>query len=305
MRSFAFALYDAFSETVFGGSQAVVITNAKPIEKTQRQRIAREIGMPATAFVDDYGEDWIKVEFMSTVMELPMCGHGTICLLTHLLETECIRLDQQDKRQVELRLPRSTAIVELSLRSDDRYQVMLDITPPRFEAPPPHTGGLLKVLGLDASALAADLPLETARGDFIHLVVPLTGLDAMRAIKPDFNGMIEFCHAHGIETIAVFCSEVENSANRIHVRDFCPAVGVSESAAAGTTNAALTSYLVRHALVPTDADVITVNAEQGVELGRASSIQSRVTLSSQEIGRLQVGGVATRVLDGQVYLELK
>ena len=302
MRTFPFALYDAFSETVFGGSQAAVINNAKFIKTAERQRIAREIGMPATAFVDDYGEDWIKVQFMSTVMELPMCGHGTICLLTHLLEAGCIRLDQQPTRQVELRLPGSTAVVELSLRNENRYQVMLDIKPPRFEASPPHTGGLLKVLGLEAKTLADDLPLETARGDFIHLVVPLTGLEAMRAIEPDFSGMIEFCHAYGVETIAVFCREVENSANRIHVRDFCPAVGVSESAAAGTTNAALTSYLLRHELVPTDTDIITVNAEQGLELGRPSSIQSRVTLIDHEIERLQVGGVATRVLDGQVYL---
>ena len=114
--------------------------------------------------------------------------------------------------------------------------------------------------------------------------------------------MIEFCHAYGIETIAVFCTEVENAQCRIHVRDFCPAVGVSESAAAGTTNAALTSYLVRHEMVPTESEVITVNAEQGLELGRPSSIQSRVTLSNQKISRLQVGGVATRVLDGHVYL---
>ena len=302
MKAFPFALYDAFSATIFGGSQAAVITDAKTIETTERQYIAREIGMPATAFVDDYGDDWIQVQFMSTVMELPMCGHGTICLLTHLLETDCIQPGQQSARQVELRLPASTAIVESSLRSDDRYEVMLDIKPPRFEPPPPHTGGLLKVLGLEASALASDLPLETARGDFIHLVVPLAGLEAVRAIEPDFNGMIEFCHAYGVETIAVFCREVENTANGIHVRDFCPAVGVSESAAAGTTNAALTSYLVRHEMVSTKTDVITVNAEQGLELGRPSSIQSRVSLRDSKIARLQVGGVATRVLDGQVYL---
>ncbi len=302
MSSFSFALYDAFSATAFGGSQAAIITDAREIDATQRQRLAREIGMPATAFVDDFDDDWIAVQFISTVMELPMCGHGTICLLTHMLESKFISLDEQTTGQVELRLPKSNAIVGLSLRPDDRYQVMLDIAAPHFESPPPHTGGLLKVLGLEADALATDLPLETARGDFIHLVVPLTGLDAMRAIQPDYNAMIEFCHAHGIETIATFCTEVEDANHGIHVRDFCPAVGVSESAAAGTTNAALTTYLLRHELVPTDTDVITVNAEQGLELGRPSSIQSCVTLTDDKIVRLQVGGVATRVLDGQVYL---
>jgi PhzF family phenazine biosynthesis protein len=301
MNSFPFALYDAFSDTAFGGSQAAVITRAADINPAQRQHIAREIGMPATAFVDDHGEDWIKVQFMSAIMELPMCGHGTICLLTHMLETELLKITRPG-HEVELRLPKSAATVSLNQNDAGRHQVMLDITVPRFEPPPPHTGGLLNVLGLTADALSAELPLETARGDFIHLVVPLSGLDAMRAIKPDFSGMIEFCHAYGIETIAVFCTEVENAQNTIHVRDFCPAVGVSESAAAGTTNAALTSYLVRHDLVPTNQEVITVYAEQGIELGRPSSIQSIVTLSAETILRLQVGGVATRVMDGQVYL---
>ena len=118
-----------------------------------------------------------------------MCGHGTICLLTHMLETELLKITGPG-HEVELRLPKSAAIVSLKQNDAGRYQVMLDITVPRFEPPPPHTGGLLNVLGLTADALSAKLPLETARGDFIHLVVPLSGLDAMRAIKPDFSGMV-------------------------------------------------------------------------------------------------------------------
>jgi len=302
MNSFSFALYDAFSASAFGGSQAAVVTGAATIDIAARQRIAREIGMPATAFVDDFGKDWIKVQFMSTVMELPMCGHGTLCLLTHMLEAGFINVDKNASLEVSLRLPKSTATVALSLRSDGRYQIMLDIKPPVFEPPPPHTGSLLKVLGLKADALASELPIETARGDFIHLVVPLAGLETMRALRPDFSAMVEFCHDYGIETIAVFCNETENPDHRIHVRDFCPAVGVSESAAAGTTNAALSSYLVRHGLVPTAQDIVTLNAEQGIELGRPSSIQTVVTMLERQISRLQVGGVATRVMDGQIYL---
>ena len=180
---------------------------------------------------------------------------------------------------------------------------MLDITPPRFEAAPPHSGELLGLLGLDAAALSAELPLETARGDFIHLLVPLAGLAQMRAIRPDFSGMVQFCHAHGLETIAVFCLDTENPTRQLHVRDFCPAVGVSESAAAGTTNAALTSYLLRHSQVTIDGTGFTVEAEQGIELGRPSSIKSRVTVNDAGgIARLQVGGIATRIFSGQIFL---
>ena len=299
MKTCSLALYDAFTEVAFGGSQAAIITDAGGIEPQQRQRIAREIGMPATAFVDAYGADWIKLQFLSTVMELPMCGHGTLCLITHMLESGLMVAGAD----IELRLPKSSANVSLSKTASGRFQVMLDIAPPRFEAAPPHSGELLGLLGLGADALSAELPLETARGDFIHLVVPLVGLAKMQPIRPDFAGMVQFCHAHGIETIAVFCLDTEDPNKQLHVRDFCPAVGVSESAAAGTTNAALTSYLLRHSQVKVDSGSCTVNAEQGIELGRPSAIQSQVTVDSTGgIARLQVGGIATRVFQGEIYL---
>ena len=115
--------------------------------------------------------------------------------------------------------------------------------------------------------------------------------------------MTQFCQAHGIETVAVFCTEVEHSTSTIHVRDFCPAVGVPESAAAGTTNGALSSYLVRHGIVQENGDnQIVVLAEQGHEIGRPSSIRSVVTIQSGGIERLQVGGVATKIMDGQLHL---
>lgn len=299
MSEFPVALYDAFTESAFGGSQAAIVTDAADIDQAERRSIARELGMPATAFVSACAESWIEAQFMSAVMELPMCGHGTLCLVTHLLESG--RLDPNVSADIELRLPLGNARVTIEQREDGRYRVMLDVRPPVFEAPPPHIGELLGLLGLSAAALDTELEAETARGDFTHLILPLADLSAMRAITPNFGGMIEFCNNHGIETIAAFCREVENPQNTIHVRDFCPAVGVSESAAAGTTNAALASYLLRHRLLPY-RDRVSVFAEQGIELGRPSSVQSIVSIRNREIDRLQVGGVASRVMSGRLQL---
>ena len=153
MRTYSLTLYVAFSEVAFDGSQTAVINDAAGIERQQRQRIAREIGLPACAFVDDHGENWIKVQFMSTVMELPMCGHGTVCLLTHMLETGFI----QSGRNIELRLPKTTATVSVNDTDNGRFQVMLDITPPDFVAAPPHSEPLLDLLGLDTEALSPTL----------------------------------------------------------------------------------------------------------------------------------------------------
>ncbi len=302
MNHCSLALYDAFTDLPFGGSQAAILLNAAGIPRARRTQIAREIGLPATAFVDSVDDTGIEAQFMSTVMELPMCGHGTVCLLTRLCETGVFTPAPGETLALELRLPKTSARVEVTLREDGRYRVMLDVTPAGLTPFVPDPGDLLRALGLDSSAAQAALPIEVARGDFVHLVVPLTGLDAMRAIEADFGAIVDFCHAHELETIALFCREVEHPGSTIHVRDFCPAVGVAESAAAGTTNAALACYLLRHALIERSRETLVIEAEQGLELGRPSSIQSVIRQRDGVIDRLQVGGVATRVVDGQIEL---
>ena len=296
MKSYSLSLYDAFTEVAFGGSQAAVVLDAAALDAGHRAVIAREVGLPATAFVDGIGEDWVRVQFFSTVQELPMCGHGTICLMTHLVDEGLI----SPGPGIELRLPNSHACVDVDITPSTRYQVMLDISPARFEPAPMQIDSLLNALGLNRQVLAPDLPLEVAHGDFVHLVVPLNGLGAMRAIRPDFGAIVAWCHAHGVETIAAFCVETEVDDADLHVRDFCPAVGVSESAAAGTTNAALSAYLLRHKLLET-IDTVDITAEQGLEIERPSRIRSRVELRHGGITRLQVGGIATRVFQGRIY----
>ncbi len=306
MATLPFTLYDAFSDTAFGGSQAGIITDAAWLDATVRTRIAREIGAPATGFVSATGNRSVSARFHSTVTEYGMCGHGTVALMTQMIEMGAIGWNESDRIDVELCLPAATTAVEIYRRDDGRALVMLDIPPPRFHTGGPDSKQLAGLLGLREQDFSTDLPLETATGNFVHLVVAVKNLAAMRRIEPDFNGLITFCHQHAIQTIAVFCTEVEQSGYNLHVRDFCPVVGVPESAAAGTTNAALTSYLVRHGVVGDNADGQTiVLAEQGHEIDRPSSIRSVVSMNGDSIDRLQVGGVATKLIEGQLHLPLE
>ncbi len=303
MATVPFALYDAFTETAFGGSQAAVTLDAVDLDSGIRTKIAREIGAPATSFVSAYDANSVDARFVSTVMELPMCGHGTICLMTHMVDSGFIEMVDGDATIVSLRLPTTTATVEISRRDDGRALIMLDIQPPSFRHDSLDLSELADLLGVPEDAYNPDLPVETAAGDFVHLVVPVKDLTTMRRITPDLSGIKQFCINAGLETVAVFSREVAQPDHTIHVRDFCPAVGVSESAAAGTTNAALTSYLIRHDLVQANqAGQIIVQAEQGHEIDRPSSIRSVVTKDDDGIQRLQVGGVATKILDGNLHL---
>lgn len=298
-----FALYDAFSDSAFGGSQAGVISDAAALDADTRRRIAREIGAPASGFVTASGERSISARFLSTVTELPMCGHGTMGLMTRMVEQGVLNWNGGDRIEVELRLPNAKAAVEITRRGDGRPLVMLDIQPPSFRRDRFDVERLARLLSLGMDDFGQEWPMETVGGDFVHLVVPIRDLAAMGRVQPDFSGLVDFCHKHDVQTVALFCTEVERPDHTIHVRDFCPAVGVAESAAAGTTNAALTSYLIRNEIVRENGDGrIIVQAEQGHEIGRPSSIRSVVSMKSNSIDRLQVGGVATKVMDGQLHL---
>jgi len=303
MTTVPYALYDAFSDRAFGGSQAGIVSDAALLDTDTRQRIAREIGAPATGFITASSEESISARFHSTKMEYPMCGHGTIAVMTRMLEQGIVNWNGADRIEVKLKLPTTTAAVEIHRRDDNRPLVMLDIKPPVFHEDNLDLERLAVLLGLRMQDYRQEYPVETATGDFVHLVVPVSSLPAVRRINPHFEGLTQFCQEHEIDTVAVFCTEVERPGNTMHVRDFCPAVGVSESAAAGTTNAALTAYLVRNGVVRENGDgQIVILSEQGHEIDRPSSLRSVVSMNGDSIARLQVGGVATRVLDGQLYL---
>lgn len=302
-RALPYALYDAFSETAFGGSQAAIVSDAGSLDDQVRARIVREMGLPAVCFVTEAEDDRVAASFRSTVMELPMCGHGTVALMTRMVELGALDWRGGARIEVALALPSGDAPVTISRRADGRPVVMLQVRPPAFRQDSMDMQQLARLLGLESGDFAADRPVETAVGDFVHLVVPLRDLAAMRKAAPDFAGLTSFCRDHGLETVALFSSEVERPDSTLHVRDFCPAVGVAESAAAGTTNAALAGYLIRHGLVRPNGDGrIEIRAEQGHEIDRPSTVHTLAVLDGNAIASLQVGGVATKVVDGLLHL---
>jgi PhzF family phenazine biosynthesis protein len=220
-----------------------------------------------------------------------------------MLEKDILTWQEGGRIDVQLFAGSANSKVEMYKREDGRAIVMLDIQPTTFRSVTLDTMNFVTFLGAKKDQFHMELPIELAIGDFTHLVVPISDLDAMRHIRPDFIGLKQFCLDHSFDTVVVFCREVVQSGYDVHLRDFCPAVGVAESAATGTTNAALTSYLIRHYLFRAESDKqLIILAEQGFEINRPSSIQSIVTMSDGTITRLQVGGVATKVLDGKLYI---
>ncbi len=296
-----FALYHAFSAGPFGGAAAGIIGDAADLSDETMQGIAREIGAPATAFLRRVDADVVDVRFFSTQTEYGMCGHGTVGLMSHLRQSGQLSNGCEDT-SVRLRTAGGDAVVGIR-DIDGQTLVMLSLTPSRFESATPDRDALTRALGIEPSQLDGTLPMEKAVGDFVHLQVPVRSLAAMAAMSPDFEAIAALSRDNGAHTVTVFTREVRHAHSTVHCRDFCPVVGTPESPGAGTTNGALTAYMVRHGLIAlADGETTVVLSEQGYECGRPSQVRSEVVAVDGEIVQLAVGGFARKSMTGTFCL---
>jgi trans-2,3-dihydro-3-hydroxyanthranilate isomerase len=84
---------------------------------------------------------------------------------------------------------------------------------------------------------------------------------------------------------------------------FAPGLGVPEDPATGSAAGALGAYLVRRGGAATRDGVARFVFEQGVEIGRPSRIEVRVTVDDRgDVTGVYVGGSAIRVITGDVML---
>ena len=303
MNPYQFDLFNAFTENAFGGSPAGIIYDGAELSTEQMQRIAREVGAPATCFVIRVEKHDVHVRFFSTAKEYPMCGHGTLGLMTGLVERGHLEVSLGQTKKFDLHTSASSAVVEVTHRSDSRIEVMLKLTPAVFE-PASLTPDQFKVFfGVSSQAMDSTLPVEYTASDFSHLVVPLKGLDDIRAVTPDFGRIHEFCTQHHIDTVVLFSQQTVHPDSTVHCREFAPRVGTPEVPAAGTTNRALSCYLVRHDLLEcSDGESCAVTSEQGYAMDRPSVVTTRMALDGKTPTDLWVGGVATKAMSGQFFV---
>ena len=298
------ALFDAFTDKALGGSVAAMVDTAADLDAVQMQRVAKEFGAPATCFISAASSERVDVRFFSTMTEYPRCGHGTMGLMTWLVERGIVACGDDQPATVTLRTPSATADVNLQRRDDGRIEVMLKLAQASFEPTPIDAAELTGPLGIDAAQFAEQLPIELSRSDFVSLLVPIGNLAGMHAVTPDFGAITSLCRAHGIGTVALLSNETEHPSSTIHCREFAPALGTPEAPASGTTNRVYACYLLRHGLLESMPDGRrTVVAEQGYEMGRPSEIRTELTLKNGSVTNLRVGGVATKSMEGRFFLD--
>ncbi len=303
MRSFDAYLYNPFSSEAFGGNVCWVIPHSNDLNESDMGKIAAELAAPATAFIFQAKSNSPQIRFFSPSGEFSMCGHAIVAGMCALAELDIVSTDQNKIANLNLQAPPGEIPIEISWDENDQPHCIMTQPNPWFKPTDVSIETAAKLLGLPVAAMNTDLPIQTGSTGLKHVFLPVRSVNDMEAIHPDIDGLHALSNRLNVDSVAVFSMDRENSEIDVRIRDFCPAIGVPEEAASGTTNGAVGSYLVTHKKIPVSSNGISlITAHQGVEMKRQSIIQTQIGVTEDVITSVKVSGTATRILSGKLCI---
>jgi PhzF family phenazine biosynthesis protein len=210
---------DAFTSVAFSGNPAAVVLLDGPADEDWMQRVAQEMNLSETAFVQADG-DVFRLRWFTPAVEVELCGHATLAT-AHVLWEEGI-LAPRDAALFDTQSGRLAA----SHRGDG---IELD-----FPAEAPHPGepppGLLQALG-------DPHPVAVARNRF-DILVEVADEDVVRALRPDF-ARLRAVPVRGVMVTAPAGPDLMAGGVDFVSRFFAPAVGVNEDPVTGSAHCCL------------------------------------------------------------------
>jgi PhzF family phenazine biosynthesis protein len=285
---------DAFSPTPQLGNPAGVVLTADDLTDAQMQQIAQKLGFSETAFVLRSKSADLRLRYFTPGHEVDLCGHATVGALYALYLREMLG---EGSFTVETK----AGLLEMSV-TDTGYSVQIGMAqnPAQFVPYEGDPAAVAEVLGLTAADLAPELPIVYGSTGLWTLLVPVTGLDAMRRIVPDTARFPEVLTQMPRVSIHPFCLETIDPYAQMHGRHFSsPYSGTVEDPVTGTASGVMGAYHAKY-IDQRDGQFIFI-VEQGQEIRRDGRVRVEVDVEGDAY-RVRITGTACFVRDVTVEI---
>lgn len=279
--------FDAFSATPGLGNPAGVVLTADDLADAQMQQIAQQLGFNETAFVLPSDTAALRLRYFTPGHEVDLCGHATVAALYALYLREM--LDEGS-----LTVETKAGLLEMSV-TDTGYSVQVGMAqaPAQFVPYEGDPAAVAEVLGLTAADLAPELPIVYGSTGLWTLLVPVTGLDAVRRMTPDSARFPDVLTQMPRVSIHPFCLETVDPYAQMHGRHFSsPYSGTVEDPVTGTASGVMGAYHAKY-IDQRDGQFIFI-VEQGQEIGRDGRVRVEVDVADEEY-RVRITGTACSV----------
>lgn len=298
--------WDVFTDRPFEGNPLAVFLDAGRIPEHLLQPLAREMALPASAFLMPAGEGPLRLRVFSPFRELPAAGHPTI--------GSAFAWARQGKlapstREILFEHGPEPTRVAFDWQGAELQCVWMHQALPSFGAAvgTAERPLLARALRLPTSAvqLAPSPPQVLSCGDEQFLFVALPTRTDVDACLPDRAAMANLFQQARLPQapLLVFSFAERLSGATFYSRMFqIQGPEVTEDPGTGSAGGPLGCYALRHGLV-SEAEARSLVNLQGVKLERPSRIAICIEGQRTSVSSIKIGGQAVCVAEGSLFLE--
>lgn len=298
MKQFRFKKLDAFATKNSTGNPAgmIFVGSFDEITASEMQQIAWELRdfVSEVGFVCKTAPDRLALRYYSAEKEVLFCGHATIAMLFDLLTN-----DQDLRILPQIQFDTATTSLVAENRVATEKAVFISAPAPIFSELTPDRMAIAQALRIEPAAIASHLPTRRINAGLETLLVPIAGLAATLATRPDEHRLKIFCEEHGIDIVTIFSQETARLDTGWRSRVFAPRFGYLEDPATGSGNAALGHYLLQHRLWRGE----TLLIEQNSERDRPNIVKLMAKQEGEGPPRVLFGGGAITRIEGSYILQ--
>lgn len=307
MKTLSFFQCDAFTGTMFGGNPAGVVPEAKGLQESMMQMIAREMNLSETAFIlpPTLKRADVQIRWFTPTCEVPLCGHATIGSFHILAEQKMLGMKTPGTYKFRVQ----TKSGMLGIVVEKKYSgslIEFQIPIPRFKVVRGNLSGILTALGLRNSDLLTELPVVSNH----YLYVPVRRLKMLMSLLPDWTSLRTESLRRRLLGVSVFSLETLEESSAFHSRFFAPSSGIDEDPVTGSANGPIGAYLVSFALprgqvlpsmVISDGRLELIG-EQGDAINRKGRVKVRIATGQKGPRSLAIAGEAVTILKAEIRI---
>lgn len=291
---------DVFTDRQFGGNQLAVIPDAAGIPEHLLQSIAREFNFSETTFVYPPTDprNTKRVRIFTPQDELPFAGHPTVGTAVVLAAIGDI---QMPASSIKIVLEEGVGPVPVTITLVNGRPSFAQLTaaqPPVFNDSVPPAESLAAMLTVSRDDLDdGTFAIQSVSVGYPFLYVAVKNRTVLKRIRVNTQVMEEL----HLKEVYVFTQDAEHPEAHFRSRMFAPLLGIPEDPATGSAAASFAGYLARRDSLRTGTLRWTI--EQGIEMGRPSTLFIEAEKTEGVITAIRVGGNVVLMTEGNLLID--
>lgn len=285
-----FYTLNVFAKTKEGGNPAGVVLDANFLSDKSMQKIAHEIGLSETAFVQKSDNADFKVRFFTPNGEVDLCGHAMIATFYLMAKKNLLTSGTYTQET-------KAGILTVEIQEDNT--IFMNQKLPQFYDEIDKKS-IAESLNISEDMISGELPIQIVSTGLRDIIIPIISLKGLHDIKPNFYEVSKISKKYDVIGYHLFTLETKFGSTA-HCRNLAPLYDILEEAGTGTSSGALSCYLFKYGNI-SKKDTNHLVFEQGYSMKKPSEIFVNLKLQDDKIVEVKVGGIASNIQEKELIL---